>query len=167
MKKLTTHVTILQIVCAIVLLATIYSLGEIHDIHQRHKAEDAKAVVSVVNEDADLLAMIFGLSQWDNSPLKSAVVSVTCYSSTRRQTDDTPYHVGDGSAVKVGIIAVSPDILRDLGLRRYQRVMLIGYGIFEIRDTTAEHLTMTVDIWLPEEKAAWLHGRQTTVMVWK
>lgn len=155
----------ITLVFGLLLIACVLKMGAQHD----QIADRDTAVLSLLAEierDDSIFLLVFG-TDWDRSrPVLSAAVEVTCYTSEVRQTDSTPYHTADGSTVRVGIIAVSRDMLAELGLKYGQRVALAGYGIFEIRDTMNSRWRRRVDIWLPDKRAAQLHGVKATTLLW-
>jgi 3D (Asp-Asp-Asp) domain-containing protein len=129
--------------------------------------ESAAAQELQLQEHERILTLAFG-QKWDRAtPTFSHQVTITCYSSTKRQTDSSPHRMFDGTPVRCGTIAVSPDLIKLYGLKMYQRILIVGYGVFEIRCFTAPELRNTIDIWMPDEKACWLHGRQYTTILWK
>jgi 3D (Asp-Asp-Asp) domain-containing protein len=130
------------------------------------REQDIATLLGQLERDDDILSMIFG--EWDRTkPVLSTKVTVTAYTSRPEETDDSPHWTADGSLVKRGIIAVSRDILNELGIRYGQRVVLEGYGAMEVRDTMNPRWTRRVDIWSSDLTAARLHGKKEDVtMLW-
>lgn len=78
-------------------------------------------------------------------------VTVVHYSSTRDQTDDSPF-VGRCGRVGPGTVAVSQDLLRrgiDCGTK-----VLVGGRTYVVRDAMHHRWRKRVDIWLPSRAAA-------------
>ena len=91
-------------------------------------------------------------------------VTVTGYSSTRGQTDSTPFVTASNTRVRKGIVALSRDLLR-----RYtpgapfafgDRVLIEGVGEFVVEDTMNKRFSRRVDIWFPNRTQAKLWGHQ-------
>jgi 3D (Asp-Asp-Asp) domain-containing protein len=130
---------------------------------------EAKSQVSsleyLLERDERILRDVFGGWSREHATY-GAKVTVTAYSSTVDQTDSSPYVTADGSTVRRGYIAVSRDLLTELGLTMGQRVLLVGYGVFEIRDKMNARFSRRVDIWMADRKAAKLHGVKHSLMIW-
>jgi len=125
-----------------------------------------KAYELEAKRDDELFTIMLG--EWDRrATVKSTAVTVTCYNSTVAQCDSTPHITADGTNVMVGQIAVSPDMISQVGLKYGQRVFLAGYGLFEVRDVMSSRWMRRVDIWLSDQEAARRHGVKTTTMLWQ
>jgi 3D (Asp-Asp-Asp) domain-containing protein len=70
------------------------------------------------------------------------------------------------SHVRFGVLAVSRDILTELGVEYGDRVFLTGYGMFEVHDTMNKRYRRRVDIWMADTRAAYLHGVRTSQLMW-
>ncbi len=92
-------------------------------------------------------------------------VTMTAYSSTEAQTDDTPRITATGAEVREGIIAVSRDLLEtQLPYGTKVRVVNLqaeengcgGFdtGVLEVQDTMSAQKTNQVDVWLPTTEQA-------------
>ena len=104
-------------------------------------------------------------TSWSERRLLHLKVTVTGYSSTPDQTDDTPFTTASNKRVRPGIIALSRDLLR-----HYTRgapfafgdeVELDGLGTFIVEDTMAPRFQRRADIWFPTRAAATRWGRQS------
>lgn len=110
-----------------------------------------------ISRDDAILAGIFG--KWNrHNGLASLPVDVSVYTSRVKETDSTPFETADMSLVKRGILAVSRDLKEEVGLEFGQRVLLDGYGVFEIHDIMNKRYKRRVDIWSSDLKAAMKHG---------
>ena len=127
---------------------------------------DLELLASEIERDDAILKTIFG--EFDRSrPMLTLPVTVTCYTSRVKETDSTPHTTASGSLVSRGIVAVSRDLLSEVGLSYGQRVFLDGYGIFVVTDTMNSRHRRRVDIWTGDLKAAKLHGKNEQVaMMW-
>jgi len=99
-----------------------------------------------------------------NSPqtsIKTRTITVTAYSSTPDQTDDSPFITASGAWVYDGVIASNflpfgtrvrfPELFRD--------------KIFTVDDKMHERFTDTiVDIWFPDRESAQEFGVKETIM---
>jgi len=71
-------------------------------------------------------------------------VTVTAYAAVPEETDSTPNITADMTDTRVGLLAVSRDLL--ITLNYGQRVVLGDYGVFVIADTMNKRFTNRVDI---------------------
>lgn len=98
--------------------------------------------------------------------IQTASVTITAYSSTRDQCDSTPHITASQKPVRVGSLAVSRDLLKEMGISYGQRVLIPGYGMFEVLDTMHPRWQRRVDIWESDREAALLFGRQEGTLIW-
>ncbi|MFH1656795.1 MAG: hypothetical protein ABH956_03430 [Candidatus Nealsonbacteria bacterium] len=92
-------------------------------------------------------------------PVQSINVTVTAYSSTPWQTDDTPFITASGERVRDGIIASN---LLPFGTE-VKIPELYGDKVFVVKDRM--HWRMgyyRIDIWFPETQQAINFGKKTT-----
>ena len=98
-------------------------------------------------------------ASWTNKAVKTIKVTITAYSSTPDQTDDTPFITASGKHVKDGIIANN---MLPFGTK----VMIPGlYGnkIFTVEDRMASYKSKYhIDIWMPTRTSALNFGVKTT-----
>lgn len=81
--------------------------------------------------------------------------TITAYSSTIDQTDDTPFITANGTKVRRGIVATNE-------LPFGQELMIEGIeGIFVVADRTNKRYKFRIDIWMPTREEALQFGRQT------
>lgn len=113
----------------------------------------------------DLLVECFG-HPVDLNHVKSIPVTITAYSSTTGQCDSTPHLTATDEPVLVGVLSVSHDLMKEMGLSFGQRVLLPGYGLFEVRDLMHPRWKRKVDIWESDRKAAKLFGKQQGTLIW-
>lgn len=105
----------------------------------------------------------------DTEETTDIIVTMTAYSSTTDQTDDTPFTTSTQQPVRLGIVAVSRDLLAgDLPYGTTLRV-IETYGepdtcgawdvtmILEVQDTMHRRKQQQIDLWLPsrDEALAW------------
>jgi 3D (Asp-Asp-Asp) domain-containing protein len=98
------------------------------------------------------------------------VVQVTCtaYSSTRDQTDSTPFLTASLQPVGPHIIALSRDLLRrytpgapfDFG----DVVEVVGVGLFRVEDTMHRRWQRRADIWVASRSEARQWGRRDVLV---
>jgi 3D (Asp-Asp-Asp) domain-containing protein len=113
----------------------------------------------------EIMQMVF--SEWDRTkPVFTKPVTVTSYTSTPQQCDSDPHINASNQYVRPGTIAVSRDLLEQLG-GFGSKVVLMGYGTFEVADVMNKRFSNSVDIWMGDRTAALLHGRQTTEILWQ
>ncbi len=87
-------------------------------------------------------------------PKQVIFVTVTAYSSTEDQTDQTPFHTANGEDVKDGIVATNflpfGTLLRIPGA--------FGDKIFTVQDRMHERFDRRIDIWMPTRESAQAFG---------
>lgn len=118
-----------------------------------------------LNRALSVLSDVFGHTV-KPSELRSVQVTITAYSSTIDQCDSTPYIAANNEPVRVGALAVSPDMQKEFGIRFGQRVLIPGYGLFEVCDVMNPRWKRRVDIWESDRQAARLFGKRQGVMIW-
>ena len=113
--------------------------------------------IKEIERDNNIITSIFG--KWNRKlGLASIIVDVSVYTSRPQETDDTPYLTADQSLVRRGVLAVSRDVRDEIGLKFGQKVLLDGYGVFEVHDVMNKRYTRRVDIWCSDLRAAMKHG---------
>lgn len=98
--------------------------------------------------------------------VRSVPITLTAYTSTVQECDDTPYFTASDQAVRPGIISVSNDLVKEMGLKFGQRVLIPGHGVFEVQDRMSPRLRRTVDIWMADRRVALLFGKQKGTLLW-
>lgn len=95
-------------------------------------------------------------------------VTVTGYSSTRDQCDDTPFTTAANTRVRDGIVALSRDLLRrynpDAPFTWGDRVHIEGVGEFIVEDSMNARYRQRADIWFPDRPSAAAWGVQELVL---
>ncbi len=111
------------------------------------------------------------------------VLTATAYTSSMRETDSTPYITATGARTRVGIIAVSPDMLRTLPYGSRVRLEdLGGRGqaagrfnylfrgrVFIVEDSMHPRKHERIDVWFPDHATAIRFGVRNvrvTVLRW-
>lgn len=91
-------------------------------------------------------------------------VLATAYSSTPIETDDTPFITASNKATRMGIIALSRDLLRpytpDAPFGFGDRVWVEGLGEFVVEDSMNKRWRKRADIWFPSRSQALLFGKR-------
>lgn len=87
-------------------------------------------------------------------------VSLSAYSSTPDQTDDSPFITARGTFVRDGIIAAN---FLPFGTR-VKIPDIFGDKIFIVEDRMNKRYWHNVDVWMPERTDALKFGRKTTVI---
>lgn len=96
------------------------------------------------------------------------VLKATAYTSSARETDSTPYITATGARTRVGVIAVSPDMLRTLPYGSRVRLEDLGVGgrevgrfnyllrnrVFVVEDSMHPRKHERIDVWLPDRGTA-------------
>lgn len=94
--------------------------------------------------------------------VKKENVTVTGYSSSVEETDDTPFTTADGSTTQHGYIAVSDDLFNS-GWTFNKIVLIKGIGTFVIKDRMNKRISKTVDIWYDTKSKAVKNGTKKAV----
>jgi len=92
-------------------------------------------------------------------------ITVTGYSSSADQTDDSPFITAMNTTVHPGMLALSRDLLREFTpgapFRFGDIVELEGLGVFTVEDTMNPRYTKRADIWFQSREAAARWGNRT------
>lgn len=90
---------------------------------------------------------------------RTKLLQVTGYSPRVQECDSTPYVNAYNKRVKLGTVAVSPDLFV-LGWTFGREIYIKGYGVFEIQDLMNERHTNRVDIFFWETDKAIKFGNK-------
>ncbi|WP_018110832.1 3D domain-containing protein [Thermus igniterrae] len=103
------------------------------------------------------------------------LLQATAYTSSVRETDRTPFVTATGARTRLGVLAVSPDLLRILPYGTQVRLRDLGsvYGrgrgqfdylfqgrVFVVADVMHPRMREKVDVWLPDRATALRFGRR-------
>lgn len=90
-----------------------------------------------------------------------AVCTITAYTNSVEECDNTPNITADGSLVKEGYIALSRDLIHKWGGKDVygRKVFLPGYGEFEVRDTMNDRYSLYADIFMYSKDEAKIFGK--------
>lgn len=94
-------------------------------------------------------------------PTKTYRVTMTAYSSTPDQTDDTPFHTANGTSVHDGIVAAN--FLPFQTKVRFPE--LFGKKVFTVEDRMNRRFSQRMDIWMESRAAAMRFGLKRNVLV--
>lgn len=89
------------------------------------------------------------------------VVELTAYSSTRDQTDSTPFTTASGEHVRAGIVAAN---FLPFGTK-IKIPELFGDRIFTVEDRMSPRFNTRVDIWFPNRHSAIKFGIQKAKII--
>jgi 3D (Asp-Asp-Asp) domain-containing protein len=94
-----------------------------------------------------------------------SIVSVTAYSYSGGRY---PYNItASGKRVKEGMLALSRDVERNLGLNFGDRVLLHGLGVFEFQDRMASRWTHKADVFMHSDHKARSFGVKRHIVLVK
>ncbi len=91
-------------------------------------------------------------------------VLATGYSSSVIETDDTPYITAANTRTRMGVVALSRDLLK-----RYtpnapfsfgDRIFILGLGEFTVEDSMHHRWKQRMDIWFPSRREAFRFGKK-------
>jgi 3D (Asp-Asp-Asp) domain-containing protein len=91
-------------------------------------------------------------------------VTVTSYSSERRQTDSTPHITAINTRVRPGTEAVSRDLL-ERGWAFGRKVWIEGMGVYTIEDVMHPRKTRQIDVWRPMDAGKFRHECVLAVVI--
>jgi len=89
-------------------------------------------------------------------------VTVTAYSPTEDQCDNTPYITASNIEVRKGIVALSRDIEQKFDLKFGDQILLEGIGLFVFHDRMNKRHKKKVDIFMWSREKAKMFGSQET-----
>lgn len=122
-----------------------------------------------------LLALAGALAQTGPARPQVLVLQGTAYTSSVRETDATPFVTATGMRTRLGVLAVSPDLLKVLPYGTKVRLKDLGsvYGrgrgqfdalfqgrVFVVADVMHPRMREKVDVWLPDRATALRFGRR-------
>lgn len=85
----------------------------------------------------------------------SIYVRVTCYHATKEECGNDLGICFDGSKVRKGIVALSPDLFYTTSLKLGDTIQILGTpldGWYVVADKTANHIKNTVDIYITNDE---------------
>lgn len=124
-------------------------------------AEQAQPQVVPAKADTEPPIPVAKVIPVADAPVKTLSVTMTAYSSTPDQTDDTPFTTANGTHVRDGIVATN-------ALPFHTRVRfpdLFGDKVFVVEDRMNARYTTRMDIWMTTRKQAMDFGIAHNVKV--
>ena len=129
----------------------------------RNRGKSAKFPLFVCTDEFDL-SDVHIERELRLSLLPPIDVIVTAYSSTRGQTDSTPFLTASMTQVRPGVIALSRDLIQrynpNAPFAYGDQVLIEGHGVFTVEDTMNERYSKRADIWFPSTSEAIEFGKQ-------
>lgn len=127
----------------------------------------------------DLLSTVFNREMTEYVEF-SVDVTVTAYSANESECDSSPWVTASGELSRVGILALSRDLIEDFGLNDDDTALLMVdgecLGTFRLEDKMSTHkrkgsdrkvaITRTVDILMGNKRAASLWGVKKGRLIW-
>ncbi len=122
-------------------------------------------LVEPVNERMlNLLELVFN-QPLENLHIFSTRVTLSAYTASVDETNENPHVTATMTPSRIGLVAVSRDLLKVYGLHRGQTIVLPPYGVFQIQDVMNKRWTTRIDILHATKKAARLFGVQHNMQV--
>lgn len=131
------------------LLAVALFLGFIHPAVAQNKVISWSNVESAIQETSFTASFLPQVRSYGY-----LVLTITGYSSTPDQTDDTPFTTALGTHVRDGVIAAN---FLPFGTRLVIPE-LFGDKVFTVEDRMHERFNRRLDIWFPDRKSAQIFG---------
>ncbi|THB68190.1 MAG: hypothetical protein D6E12_07020 [Desulfovibrio sp.] len=117
------------------------------------------AVTGFEQTVAELRDLVVSKDHLISSLQEGQMLTVTAYSPTPDQTDDTPFITANNNRVRPGIAAVSPDLFAN-GWVFGRKIYVVDYGVYEIDDLMAQRMQNTIDIFMFSRQEALTFGKQ-------
>ncbi|MBP6942724.1 MAG: 3D domain-containing protein [Candidatus Buchananbacteria bacterium] len=112
--------------------------------------------------NGEKLAMVYDLPEAEErKPTRTMEVSMTAYSSTPDQTDDSPFITANGTRVKDGIVAAN---FVPFGTK-IKIPELYGDKVFTVTDRMNSRYQSRVDIWMNTRQEAIQFGVKRSVTI--
>lgn len=112
--------------------------------------------------NGEKLAEIYDLPESEErKPVRTVTVSMTAYSSTVDQTDDSPFITANGTRVRDGIVAAN---FVPFGTK-VKIPELYGDKVFEVTDRMNKRYQTRVDIWMETRQEAIQFGVKRNVTI--
>jgi 3D (Asp-Asp-Asp) domain-containing protein len=129
-------------------------------INQKKISEDTMKALTIIC----LLGLGLALFPQTTMCVNMSIVTVTAYSYSG---GSPPYNItASGRTVREGMMAVSRDVERNLGLQFGDRVLLHGLGVFDFQDRMASRWTLKADVFMQTDGKARRFGvKRHIVMV--
>jgi 3D (Asp-Asp-Asp) domain-containing protein len=96
------------------------------------------------------------------APGQRLQVTVGAYSPRRQETQGNPRDTASGEQVRTGVIALSPDVGKALGVTFGDRIVVAGLGTYVFQDRVASHKRRHVDLFMESTAAARRFGQRRT-----
>jgi len=90
--------------------------------------------------------------------------TVTAYSPTKRECDNTPFLAASGRRPRIGTVAVSRDLFYS-GWAFGSRIYIEGLGIYKINDLMHERWKSRIDVFMSNTRLARRFGRREARVV--
>jgi 3D (Asp-Asp-Asp) domain-containing protein len=108
----------------------------------------------------DILSLVFQ-EEFDIERLVLDEVDVSAYSSDKNQCWGDPHETSTGTTVSTNCVATS----RDLPIPKGKHILAVSIGTLRNEDTMNQRYEKTIDIWMPDKKAAKAFGRKNKVTI--
>jgi 3D (Asp-Asp-Asp) domain-containing protein len=128
-----------------------------------------KGMGNLLTEQSEIKSLLLdaGYAVYSDNELAMPVVA-TGYSSSVHETDDTPFITAANTQTRVGIVALSRDLLRrytpDAPFEFGDVVHISGLGDFVVEDSMNGRWKRRVDVWFPSRTAAVSFGRRNVII---
>ena len=150
-----------------VLAMVLVLLLKSHAVPEKPKVwqvERSTTVESVDERMLGLLEMVF------NQPLKdlhifSTTVTLSAYTASVDETNENPHLTATMTPSRIGLAAVSRDLIEAYGLHRGQTIILPPYGAFQVQDVMNARWKLRIDLLHATKKAARLFGVKPNMKV--
>lgn len=138
-----------------IFILCIFSLVTIHEIRINNIKVQTEQIEADINELREAMEVAI--------PERCFEVTLTAYTPTAGETDDTPTITATGDKTIPGrTAAVSRDLIPNL---MGHKIYVHGYGVFVVNDVMAQIITNGVDICVGDKKTALKIGKRKHIVV--
>lgn len=135
----------------------------------KDEAHEAPQVNHELTKAHELIEDVFNIEIADGFTSYSIPVTASAYTARAQECDVTPEVTADMTPSRIGLLAVSRDLIEVMGFKFGDIVMLTdggeSLGVFVIRDVMNARYTNRVDILHASAKAARLFGVKRSVLL--
>jgi 3D (Asp-Asp-Asp) domain-containing protein len=142
-------------------------------VRQGHVIRTLRGEIAATTEELEKAKRIIGdvfKQEVTDFTTFSTPVTITAYTAREEECDSTPETTADGTPSRIGLLAMSNDLYKELGFKKGDRVMLVtedgNLGVFAVHDGMNKRWRRRVDILHGNVKAARLFGKTPGQLVW-
>ncbi|GAB7082268.1 3D domain-containing protein [Megalodesulfovibrio paquesii] len=143
-------------------LAQASTEGALEGLQLSSYTQQLKLINSLADNKSKVTELLRMVQQKDfliQSMTRGRVCTVTAYSPTVGQTDDTPFTTANNKRVRDGIVAVSRDLFAN-GWNFGRKIYIKDHGVYTIDDLMNERMRNSLDIFMFDTETALKFGKR-------